>query len=61
MGAQDEPPPVPASSVLMSASKLIASECGGVSKAFVACKKGNPNPEACLREGEAVTGCVIDL
>jgi len=52
---------VPASSVLMSASKLISSECGGVSKAYIACKKKDPNPEACLGEGDVVTSCVIDL
>jgi len=62
MAAQgEEPPPVPASSVLMSASKLISSECGGVSKAYIACKKKDPNPEACLGEGDVVTSCVIDL
>ena len=59
--AGEEPAPVPASAVLMSASKLIATECGGVSRAFIECKKRDPNPEACLPQGDAVTSCVIDL
>lgn len=45
----------------MSASKLIAIECGAPSRAYMACKKRDANPETCLAEGDAVTGCVINL
>mmetsp|Transcript_13006 Transcript_13006/g.39385 ORF Transcript_13006/g.39385 Transcript_13006/m.39385 type:complete len:110 (-) Transcript_13006:534-863(-) len=61
MASASEAPPVPASSILMSASKLIAIECGAPSRAYMACKKRDANPETCLAEGDAVTGCVINL
>ena len=53
--------PVPASSVLFAVSKQIASACADKNRAFLACKKRDKNPEACLNEGDAVTSCVVDL
>lgn len=61
MASEQEPQPVPASSILMSASKVIAIKCGGPSKEYIACKNRDENPAACLKEGDAVTGCVINL
>lgn len=53
--------PVPASSVLFAISKQIASACADKNRAFLACKKRDKHPEACLTEGDAVTSCVVDL
>lgn len=61
MASEEEPQAVPASSILMSASKVIAIECGAPSKAYIACKNRDANPAACLKEGDTLTGCVIDL
>ena len=55
------PSPPPTSAVLMSISKHIATRCSKVNKAYIACKNSDANPEKCLPEGDAVTGCVIDL
>lgn len=61
MASEEESQPVPASSILMSASKVIAIECGAPSKAYIACKNRDGNPAACLNEGNDLTGCVIDM
>ncbi len=55
----DAPPPT--SAVLFAISKLIATSCGKQNRAFVECKAKDPNPEACLDAGDAVTDCVVAL
>lgn len=57
--APDAPPPT--SAVLMSLSKHIAVRCSKINKAYLECKGQDQNPEACLAQGDAVSGCVIDL
>ncbi|EEH58307.1 uncharacterized protein MICPUCDRAFT_32079 [Micromonas pusilla CCMP1545] len=49
------------SSVLFSVHKHLQSKCASRSAAYLACKKNDKNPEACLREGNAVTACMADL
>ena len=56
----DAAPPAP-SSTLHAVHKHISSRCGSVSAAFLACKAGNANPEACVKQGDAVTSCVVAL
>lgn len=51
----------PTSAVLMSVSKHIAVRCQKVNKAYMDCKANDANPEKCLREGVAVTSCVLDM
>lgn len=53
--------PPPTSALLMSVSKHIALRCSKINKAYLACKDKNADPSKCLAEGDAVTGCVIDL
>jgi len=53
------PPPV--SAVLMAASKHVAVSCASVNEAFIACKKRDKDPAACLAAGDAVTSCVAGL
>ncbi|XP_024371981.1 NADH dehydrogenase [ubiquinone] 1 alpha subcomplex subunit 8-A [Physcomitrium patens] len=53
--------PITTSAVLMSSSKHIASKCGAENRAFLDCKKNDPNPEKCLQKGQNVTQCVISL
>ncbi len=53
------PPPV--SAVLMAASKHVAVSCAAVNDAFIACKKRDKDPTACLAAGDAVTSCVAGL
>ena len=53
--------PAPTSAVLMSISKHIAVRCSKVNRAYMECKDADANPEKCLQQGDAVTGCVIDL
>ncbi|KAK9822386.1 hypothetical protein WJX81_007040 [Elliptochloris bilobata] len=53
--------PPPTSAVLMSISKHIAVRCKKPNAAFIACKKVDRNPEACLSQGNAVTSCTIDV
>ena len=57
----DAEAPVPVSSVLLAVSRQIASACAAQNRAFLDCKRRDRNPEACLKEGDEVTGCVIDL
>jgi NADH dehydrogenase (ubiquinone) 1 alpha subcomplex subunit 8 len=59
MASEDETPP-PTSAVLMSISKHLAARCSKQSKAFIECKRKDKNPEACLKEGDAVTACAIE-
>jgi hypothetical protein len=49
------------SATLYAVHKHVASRCAGVSAAFLACKQGDQNPEVCLKQGAAVTGCVVGL
>jgi NADH dehydrogenase (ubiquinone) 1 alpha subcomplex subunit 8 len=58
---QERPAPITTSAVLMAASKHIASKCGAHNRAFLDCKRNDPDPERCLRQGQDVTGCVISL
>eukprot|EP00894_Picocystis_sp_ML_P003660 jgi/Pico_ML_1/54177/g4589.t1 len=51
----------PKGAVLMSASKYIARSCKDANKAFMDCKARDLNPSACLKEGEAVTECLLKL
>lgn len=51
----------PKGAVLMSASKYIARSCKDVNKAFMECKAKDLDPSACLKEGEAVTECLLKL
>ena len=53
--------PVPVSSVLLAVSRQIASTCAAQNRAFLDCKRRDKNPEACLGQGDEVTGCVIGL
>jgi hypothetical protein len=47
--------------VLMAASKHVAVSCASVNEAFIACKKRDKDPAACLAAGDAVTSCVAGL
>jgi hypothetical protein len=58
MAGDDAPAP---SATLHAVHKHINIRCGGVSDAFLACKSGNANPEACVKQGDAVTSCVVAL
>ena len=49
------------SSVLFSVHKHLQQRCAQKSAAYLACKKNDQNPAACLEEGAKVTGCMIDL
>jgi len=49
---------VPTSSVLYAAHKHIGERCKDVSMAFLRCKKRDLDPSVCLKEGEAVMGCL---
>lgn len=52
----------PTSALLMAASKHVAVRCSKVNAAYIECKdRNNGNPSACVKEGEAVTQCVVDL
>lgn len=51
----------PVSAVLMAASKHVAVTCAAVNEAFIACKKRDKDPAACLAAGDAVTACVAGL
>ncbi|KAF3785964.1 NADH dehydrogenase ubiquinone 1 alpha subcomplex subunit 8-A [Nymphaea thermarum] len=59
MDARGEP--IPTSAVLMAASKHIATRCREENRAFILCKKKDPNPEKCLDKGQQVTRCVLSL
>lgn len=61
MGENAVDAPITTSAVLMSASKHITSKCGAHNKAFLDCKRNDPNPEKCLQQGQNVTRCVISL
>ena len=49
------------SSALFSVHKHLQQRCAQKSAAYLACKKNDQNPAACLEEGAKVTGCMIDL
>jgi|TARA_B110000977_G_scaffold17078_1_gene20813 NADH dehydrogenase (ubiquinone) 1 alpha subcomplex subunit 8 len=52
---------VATSSVLFAVHKHLQLRCAQRSAAYLACKKNNQDPAACLEEGAKVTGCMIDL
>ena len=49
------------SSMLFSVHKHLQARCADRSAAYLACKKNDQNPAACLEEGAKVTGCMLDL
>lgn len=49
------------SATLYATHKHIAARCAAASAAFLACKGRDANPEVCLKEGSAVTACVVSL
>ncbi|KAI9208363.1 uncharacterized protein BJ171DRAFT_491101 [Polychytrium aggregatum] len=49
------------SAPLASMSFFFATFCKDYSEDFMLCKKDNPDPKACLKEGRKVTRCAIDL
>mmetsp|Transcript_10224 Transcript_10224/g.13955 ORF Transcript_10224/g.13955 Transcript_10224/m.13955 type:complete len:111 (-) Transcript_10224:464-796(-) len=53
--------PVPTSNVLFSAWTHIASKCAQDNKSFMACKKHDRDPKACLEDGAVVTRCVLSV
>ncbi|KAH7295580.1 hypothetical protein KP509_27G055400 [Ceratopteris richardii] len=53
--------PVTTSSVLMSANKHFAHFCRAQNKAFLDCKRADPNPEKCLHKGLDVTSCTLSV
>ena len=59
--SESTPTPPPTSAVLMSISKHIAIRCSKINRAYIDCKAKDADPAKCLAEGDAVTGCVIDL
>mmetsp|Transcript_19779 Transcript_19779/g.62931 ORF Transcript_19779/g.62931 Transcript_19779/m.62931 type:complete len:97 (+) Transcript_19779:201-491(+) len=57
----DDGAPAPTGSVLLAASKHIGSYCNEQSMTYMKCKAKDQNPEACLKQGEAVSRCVLNL
>ena len=51
----------PTSSVLFASHKHLQTRCSSQTAAYLACKKGNQDPEMCLKEGAKVTGCMLDV
>lgn len=51
---------VPTSSILFAVRKHAGRTCASHTAAFLACKRGDQDPETCLREGAALTGCLVD-
>jgi len=49
---------IPTSNVLYAAHKHIGKRCNEVSMNFLRCKKRDLDPNVCLKEGEAVMGCL---
>lgn len=49
------------SAALMAAYKHIEARCSDKNAAFYRCKQRDQNPASCVREGDAVTHCVLDL
>eukprot|EP00958_Prasinococcus_capsulatus_P008948 scaffold879_cov410-Prasinococcus_capsulatus_cf.AAC.33 len=48
------------SSTLLCSWKHITASCGDKNEAWFRCKNNDRNPAACLKEGDAVTECVVD-
>ncbi len=61
MSQEEQTSAPPISAVLYAISKHIATKCSKQNKAFEECKRRDSNPELCLKQGDAVTGCVVDL
>ncbi|KAH7285578.1 hypothetical protein KP509_33G034900 [Ceratopteris richardii] len=53
--------PITTSAVLMTASKHITQSCRTQNKAFLDCKRADPDPEKCLVKGLDVTRCTLSL
>eukprot|EP00250_Pteridium_aquilinum_P027089 c3417_g1_i1 orf=386-718(-) len=53
--------PITTSAVLMTASKHISASCRAQNKAFLDCKRADPNPEKCVHRGLDVTRCTLSL
>eukprot|EP00899_Mesostigma_viride_P013241 jgi/Mesvir1/21918/Mv01975-RA.1 len=51
----------PNSFVLMAAAKHVAASCAAQNAGYIACKKQNADPQECLKQGDAVTTCVLSL
>jgi NADH dehydrogenase (ubiquinone) 1 alpha subcomplex subunit 8 len=49
------------SAALESAAFYIGAFCKDYNDDFMLCKKDNPDPRACLKEGRRVTRCAQDL
>ena len=53
--------PVPTSAVLMAAWTHLATKCATQNKAFMACKKADRDPKACLAAGDEVSSCTVKV
>lgn len=51
----------PTSSVLFAVHKHLQRRCADKTSAFIQCKRNDENPEKCLKEGAAMTGCLLDV
>ena len=51
----------PTSSVLFAVHKHLQGRCASKTSAFLACKKNDQDPEKCLKEGAAMTGCLVEV
>merc|ERR1711907_126470 len=49
------------SNTLHAASAHIGQHCAAANKAFMECKARDGHPAACLKQGEDVTQCALDL
>ena len=56
--AEPEEPILPTSNVLYAAHKHIGERCKEASMTFLRCKNRDLDPAACLKESEAVMGCL---
>ena len=62
MSAEDEAVAgVPASSMLFAVHKHLQTRCAAKTSAFLACKKQDQDPEKCLKQGAAMTGCLVEV
>jgi NADH dehydrogenase (ubiquinone) 1 alpha subcomplex subunit 8 len=51
----------PTSSVLFASHKHLQKRCAQQTAQYLSCKRGNQDPEECLKEGAKVTGCMLDV
>lgn len=52
---------VPASAMLFAVHRHLQTRCAEKTSAFLKCKKGDQDPEKCLRQGAAMTGCLVEV